>query len=118
MLEGPSFWESDWQILLFEFRPEDGIVTAQFTTRTRSHDQAGIFKLRSERIEREFLELLTSDMEFEQAYAQLEENFWEMLQAAGRVEPNRSALAKLRSQRIVPVCGVLSESDDYFDLDV
>jgi hypothetical protein len=118
LVDGPSFWQSDWQILLFEFRPEEGIFTAQFTTRTREQDQPGIFKLRSEQIEREFLGLFMSDMELEQAYAHFEQRFWEMLEAAGRAEPVRSALAKLRLQRIIPVCGVLFGSEDYFDLDV
>ncbi len=86
--DGPRHWNSDWEMLVFEFYAVDGLFTATFETRDRMTQQPGVFKIMAHELTENFA---------------LEE--WKLLCDAATREPIPTLLAAVQSSHPMTIWG-------------
>jgi hypothetical protein len=119
---GPQSWMGPWEILLFEFWTESGLLSAVFTTVDRRYDDAHIFKVESPRIQHEY-DALPEPLEnpefFQLKHVQLRERYWKMLRQTARMGPVPDLIACARKFKPMPIWGTYCYFvDEMFDLKI
>lgn len=125
LVEGPKYCKGAWDIVRIEFCSDAGLFTAVFTTLDRRVEQPGVFKLSSQQIESEYLQLLAEQLadgtfieNFESEHKTFVAGYWQLLCEAARKKRIQALLRDLRKRQSFRVYGALIDSTELLELDV
>jgi hypothetical protein len=122
LTDGRANCSAEWEVLLFEFWTDAGLLVAVFTDLERRADAPVVFKLSSTEIEREYDGLpnvRTSWKAFSAGYKRLQSHHWRVLREAASTDPIAALLAEWRQERVIPVWGMnCNDMDSMFRIDV